>query len=53
MKKKSLQLQMNCIKGIIILNVIILNSYTHGAGELTLPALNSMDQRVPFVIYTT
>lgn len=43
---------MKYIKGIIILNVIILNSYTHGAGKVTLPGLNSMDQSVSFAMYT-
>lgn len=39
---------MKYFKGIIILNVIILNSYTHRAGEPTLSVLKSMDQWVSF-----
>lgn len=39
---------MKYFKGIIILNVIILNSYTHRAGELMLSVLKSMDQWVSF-----
>lgn len=40
---------MKYFKGIIILNVIILNSYTHGAGEPTLLMLKSRDQQVSFL----
>lgn len=44
---------MKYFKGIIILNVIILNSYTHGAGEPTLSMLKSMDLWVSFAAQAT
>lgn len=44
---------MKYFKGIIIVNVIILNSYTHRAGEPTLSVLKSMDQWVSFATQAT
>lgn len=44
---------MKYFKGIIILNVIILNSYAHRAGEPTLSMLKSMDQWVSFATQAT
>lgn len=44
---------MKYFKGIIILNVIMLNSYTHRPGELALSTLKSMDQWVSFATQAT